>query len=104
MRMDRFPKMISGIETMWSKLDVVVGQAHAFIEEKFLGHTNKFVSSEMLDEVTAWADDVAKYAGYMERNEINRDIETMTAASKLYPRGVKLIKECTRLKLSLIHI
>lgn len=100
MRMDRFPKMISGIETMWSKLDVVVGQAHAFIEEKFLGHTNKFVSSEMLDEVTAWADDVAKYAGYMERNEINRDIETMTAASKLYPRGVKLIKECTRLKLA----
>lgn len=100
LRMDRFPKMISGIETMWSKLDLVVGQAHSFIEEKFLGRNNKFVSSEMLDEVTAWADDVAKYAGYMERNEINRDIETMTAASKLYPRGVRLIKECTRLKLA----
>nr|ULF99837.1 MAG: hypothetical protein 1 [Cripavirus sp.] len=99
-RLDRFPKAISGLESMWTKLDVVVKQLYAFIEEKILGKENRFVSSEMLDEVTQWAEDVAKYAGYMERNEINRDLETMTAASKLYPRGVRLIKECTRLKLA----
>nr|ULF99847.1 MAG: hypothetical protein 1 [Cripavirus sp.] len=99
-RLDRFPKAITGLENMWSKLDIVVKQLYTFIEEKVLCRENRFVSSEMLDEVTQWAEDVAKYAGYMERNEINRDIETMTAASKLYPRGVRLIKECTRLKLA----
>jgi hypothetical protein len=53
----------------------------------------------MLQDVLDWASEVEKYLELANRNEIKRDPGTVLAASKLYPRGVRLIKECTQLKL-----
>ena len=99
-RLDRFPKAISGLESMWSKLDVVVKQMYTFMEEKILKKHNRFNNTDMLQDVLNWASDVEKYLELANRNEIKRDPGTVLAASKLYPRGVRLIKECTQLKLS----
>nr|ASM93575.1 polyprotein [Aphid lethal paralysis virus] len=99
-RLDRFPKAISGLESMWSKLDVVVKQMYAFMEEKILKKHNRFNNTDMLQDVLDWASEVEKYLELANRNEIKRDPGTVLAASKLYPRGVRLIKECTQLKLS----
>nr|QJI52107.1 MAG: nonstructural polyprotein [Dicistroviridae sp.] len=99
-RLDRFPKAISGLESMWSKLDVVVKQMYTFMEEKILKKHNRFNNTDMLQDVLDWASEVEKYLELANRNEIKRDPATVLAASKLYPRGVRLIKECTQLKLS----
>lgn len=99
-RLDRFPKAISGLESMWSRLDVVVKQLYSFIEEKVLGRENRFTSTEMLKEVNEWAVDVKHYLELANRHEIKKDPATVHAASRLYPRGIQLIKECTQLKLS----
>lgn len=99
-RLDRFPKAISGLESMWSKLDIVVKQMYTFMEEKILKKHNRFNNTDMLQDVLDWASEVEKYLELANRNEIKRDPGTVLAASKLYPRGVRLIKECTQLKLS----
>lgn len=99
-RLDRFPKAISGLESMWTRLDTVVKQLYLFIEEKVLHRERKFLSTDMLKEVTDWATDVEHYLKMANRHEIKKDAKTVHAVARLYPRGIQLIKECTQLKLA----
>lgn len=99
-RLDRFPKAISGLESMWSRLDTVVKQIHLFIEERVLQREHKFTSTDMMKDVIDWSIDVEHYIQLANRHEIKKDAATLHAAARLYPRGIQLIKECTQLKLA----
>nr|UGV21561.1 MAG: hypothetical protein 1 [Giant panda Dicistroviridae] len=99
-KLDRIPKAFDGISKMWSHFDKISKQLWPWIETTILQRENKFPNTVLLDDVVDWSEELAELLELAKRNEIKRDMATLTRASRMYARGIRLMKHCTSIKLN----
>nr|ULF99839.1 MAG: nonstructural polyprotein [Cripavirus sp.] len=99
-RLDRVPKAISGIESIWKRFDSVTGQLWSWIEVTVLKQNKKIPRTEILDSVSKWVDELSRLLTLASRKEIQTDLETLHAAGRMYSDGIRLMKQCKEMNLS----
>lgn len=99
-KLDRVPKAINGLEMMWSKFDVITSTIWPWIETTILQKENKFPTNILLDEVIDWSSELEELMEICNRHDIKKDIATLNRASRMYSRGIRLMKHCSAIKLN----
>lgn len=98
-RLDRVPKALSGIESIWTRLDSITSSLWTWIEITLLKRENRIPRSEILDSVTKWVNELSRLLALASRREIQNNKETQEAAGRMYSEGVKLMRQCKELNL-----
>lgn len=95
-RIYSIPRAFSGVESFWSKIDPIVEKATDFVDEKCFGADLSASQATYIQEVQAWADEVAEMSRLHRRKKITTDPATMEAAGKLHVKGIRLLARCQR--------
>nr|AYH52672.1 ORF1 [Aphis gossypii virus] len=99
-RLDRVPKALSGMESMWKRIDSVSSVLWNWMEVTVLKREGVIPRSDILDSVSKWASELSRLLTLASRREIQRDVETLHAAGRMYSEGIRLMKQCKDLNLS----
>nr|ASM93577.1 polyprotein [Rhopalosiphum padi virus] len=100
LRLDRIPKAFTGLENMWKRIDSVSSVLWNWMEVTVLKREGVIPRSDILDSVSKWASELSRLLTLASRREIQRDVETLHAAGRMYSEGIRLMKQCKDLNLS----
>ncbi|APG77974.1 hypothetical protein 1 [Hubei picorna-like virus 14] len=99
LKLDRIPKSLDGLAKIWNYFDGIMDTIWPWIQVNLLRQEGKYIPRVVSNEVLKWTEDVTELLEYSKRQEIRTDPEKMRLASKLYPQGLRLVRQCASQKL-----
>nr|UFZ21068.1 MAG: nonstructural polyprotein [Planococcus ficus-associated dicistrovirus 1] len=95
-RCRNIPQALKSIELLWEMLGPITKQLQLLVEKYGFKYDTSHEESDYIGSVQEFVDDVSEFSSLFKRKQINKDAKTLSDASRLHSRGVKLLHTCVR--------